>query len=92
LRTRHLNAQARLDRLRDRLLTLPSRRLALSAERLRLLSPLASLDRGWALVRREDGSLVRSVAEVAAGTPIEITLRDGTLHATVAPRKDEDPP
>lgn len=92
LRTRQLTAQARLDRLRDRLLTMPARRLALSAERLRLLSPLASLDRGWALVRREDGSLVRSAAEVSADQVIEITVRDGTFRATVAPGKDEDTP
>lgn len=91
LRTRHLTARARLDRLRDRLLTMAMRRLAVSTERLRLLSPLASLDRGWALVRRGDGSLVRSAAEVAAGTPIEITVRDGTIRATVAPGSDEDP-
>lgn len=92
LKTRHLTARARLERLRDRLLTVPARRLAVSAERLRLLSPLASLDRGWALVRREDGSLVRSAAEVSAGLAIEITVRDGTFRATVAPRKDEDAP
>lgn len=92
LRTRHLTARSRLERLRDRLLTEPARRLAVSAERLRLLSPLASLDRGWALVRREGGSLVRSAAEVSAGMPIEITVRDGTFHATVAPGQDEDAP
>lgn len=87
LKTRHLQVVARLERLRDRLLRPRTERLAMAGERLRLLSPLASLDRGWALVRREDGSLLRSIADAVAGEPIDITVRDGTVRATIAPRE-----
>lgn len=57
---------------------------ALEAElgRLRTLSPLSTLKRGYAVIRTEDG-LVGSVAGVAVGAAARATLHDGTLDMTI---------
>jgi exodeoxyribonuclease VII large subunit len=50
--------------------------------RLRTLSPGATLDRGYAIVQRSDGAVVRKPADVAAGDPLRIRLAGGELKAT----------
>ena len=55
-------------------------RLDQSAARLRALSPRATLDRGYAIVRRGD-ELLRSAAAVSPGDPLAIELADGTFGA-----------
>jgi exodeoxyribonuclease VII large subunit len=79
----------RLDLSRDHLrraplLLLERRRSALehSAGRLRALSPRATLDRGYAIVRA-GGAIVRGSSEVAAGTQIDVELATGGFGATV---------
>jgi exodeoxyribonuclease VII large subunit len=57
-------------------------RLAQTAGRLRALSPRATLDRGYAIVRRE-GELVRSTAAVSAGDTIAVEVADGRFGARV---------
>jgi exodeoxyribonuclease VII large subunit len=58
-------------------------RLEGSAAQLAALSPLATLGRGYAVVRWADnGSVVTSPAQVEAGAALEITVRDGTFAAT----------
>ncbi len=61
------------------------RRLQLesSGRRLHALSPLATLDRGYAILRTVDGRTVRSVEGLQPGTHVEMVLRDGTAAATV---------
>jgi len=54
-----------------------------SATRLNALSPLATLDRGYAIVRTAAGRTLRSVDRLEPGTPIELVMRDGTAAATV---------
>ena len=56
--------------------------LAQTAGRLRALSPRATLDRGYAIVRR-DGILVRSATAVAAGDTIAVEVADGRFGARV---------
>ncbi|MGW5667399.1 exodeoxyribonuclease VII large subunit [Micromonospora sp. NPDC003776] len=51
--------------------------------RLRALSPAATLDRGYAIVQRADGHVVRAAAEVAKGDPLRVRLAEGELAATV---------
>lgn len=79
----------RLDVSRDHLRRAPlllveRRRAAVehSAGRLRALSPRATLDRGYAIVR-EAGSIVRSSSELAAGTQVDVELGTGGFGATV---------
>ena len=49
--------------------------------RTRSLSPLATLERGYAVLLR-DGHVVRSVGGIDAGTALEVRLADGTLPVT----------
>lgn len=51
--------------------------------KLEALSPLAVLDRGYALCLGEDGQPITSAQQVAAGQPLDVRLRDGSLHTTV---------
>ncbi len=50
--------------------------------RLHALSPLATLDRGYAAARGQDGASLGSVADFAPGTPFILRLRDGEVDAT----------
>jgi exodeoxyribonuclease VII large subunit len=53
----------------------------------RALSPASTLERGYAVVQRGDGRVVRSPDDVAAGDPVRVRLAHGELDATVdAPR------
>nr|WP_275941422.1 exodeoxyribonuclease VII large subunit [Planosporangium mesophilum] len=51
--------------------------------RLRALSPAATLQRGYAIVQRPDGAVVRSPDEVGAGDRLRVRLAGGELTATV---------
>jgi exodeoxyribonuclease VII large subunit len=89
-------ARRSVERHRDRLdtsatrleraagLIVERRRAALdrSAARLRALSPLATLERGYAIVRRE-GAVVRSATRLATGDEIDVRLADGGFTGTV---------
>ena len=46
---------------------------------LRLLSPAATLERGYALVFAKDGALIRSARELAAGDHLRLRLADGEV-------------
>jgi len=67
-------------------------RLMLADRALVSLSPLATLQRGYAIVqRREDGGLVTDSAAVAAGAQVDVRLARGSFAATVdrtAPPED----
>jgi exodeoxyribonuclease VII large subunit len=57
--------------------------LSHTVARLRTLSPAATLQRGYAIVQRADGAVVRSPDEVAAKDALRIRLSEGELAATV---------
>ena len=87
-RTLERHAQ-RLSHAHERLRRAPAllverRRAALgqTGGRLRALSPRATLERGYAIVRR-DGELVRTIAGVAAGDAIAVEVADGSFGARV---------
>lgn len=56
-------------------------RLAALAGRLDALSPLATLDRGYAVARDDAGRVLASVAQFAPGDAFRLTLRDGEIRA-----------
>ncbi|MFW6042476.1 MAG: exodeoxyribonuclease VII large subunit [Chloroflexota bacterium] len=58
-------------------------RTALAAARLRTVSPLATLSRGYAIVRREDGAIVRLTGQVGRGDTLRIQVSDGKFTVTV---------
>lgn len=78
-----LNFQARLDRSIDRTLKRTSVRIGALDARLRALSPLAVLDRGYALVLAADGKLVRSATQLNAGDRVTTRLADGSFTSQV---------
>ena len=50
--------------------------------RARALSPLATLERGYAVLQNADGHVVTSVAGVAPKAAISVRVADGRVHAT----------
>jgi exodeoxyribonuclease VII large subunit len=65
-------------------------KLGALAARLDVLSPLASLDRGYSIVRRRpDGTVVRGAEQAPPGTVVDVTLARGSLECTVD-RADTD--
>nr|MBA2299268.1 exodeoxyribonuclease VII large subunit [Chloroflexota bacterium] len=59
-----------------------------SAAALAVLGPGATLDRGYAIVRREpDGSIVRDPSDASPGTGLRIRVAHGDIAATV----DDEP-
>ena len=73
------------DRLRRAPALLVERRRAQlehAAGRLRALSPRSTLERGYAIVRK-DGRVVRAAGEVAVGDEIDVALAEGGLAARV---------
>lgn len=75
-RTEH--AHERLRRAPSLALERKRARLAQVAGRLRALSPRATLERGYAIVRSDDGVL-RSVAPIDPGDALEVELVDGRV-------------
>ncbi len=51
--------------------------------RVRALSPLATLRRGYAVLQDADGHAITSVAGLAAGVTVSARVADGRVHATV---------
>ena len=64
-------------------------RLGTAAGKLDVLSPLASLARGYAIVRRDDGQVVRTAAALAAGDQVAILLARGSARARIIDTEDE---
>ena len=52
------------------------------------MSPMKVLTRGYAMTQTESGEVIRSVAQVATGENIRISLSDGCLNATVTDVKE----
>lgn len=53
------------------------------ADRLRALSPQATLDRGYAVVQTATGGVLRDAADATAGDAVLVTLASGTIDAEV---------
>ena len=58
-------------------------RTAAQAGRLAALSPLATLERGYAIVTASDGAAVTSAAALRAADAVELRLRDGVRAARI---------
>ena len=79
-----------LELLENRLISAQSGNIAKKRQRfvaqvskLDAMSPLKVLTRGYALVAKADGKLIRSVADVEPKEPIAVRVSDGTILATV---------
>jgi exodeoxyribonuclease VII large subunit len=74
-------ATARLERAMRSGIEGRRRTLRGSAGRLQALSPLATLQRGYAVARAPDGEVLRSVDDFEAGRPFQVRVTDGTVTA-----------
>jgi exodeoxyribonuclease VII large subunit len=82
--------RARLDRSIERTLQRAAIRLGALDARLNSLSPLAVLDRGYALVLSAEGTLIRSTSQLASADQLTTRLADGSFISRVestAPNK-----
>jgi exodeoxyribonuclease VII large subunit len=83
-RARLDRAAATLPRLTAATLAAARADLDASAAALAVLGPQATLDRGYAIVRRRaDGAVVREPADAPARTSLDIRVADGSIAATV---------
>ena len=80
----------RLERTRERLRLAPAlaverKRAVLerSAAKLGALSPVQTLERGYAIVRTDSGDVVASTSGLSAGAHVDVTLADGGFGARV---------
>jgi exodeoxyribonuclease VII large subunit len=82
-RERLAACRTRLDRSLERTLQRSAARISALDARLHSLSPLAVLDRGYALVLTAEGGLVRSTEQVAKGDQLTTRLSDGSFISRV---------
>src|SRR5213592_2074716 len=82
--------RARLQQIREALTDFGPReilrhreRLGTVGRRLDLLSPLATLQRGYAIAERENGHVVARAAEVDVGEALAVRFQDGRIHVHV---------
>ncbi|MBP0601307.1 exodeoxyribonuclease VII large subunit [Aeromonas sanarellii] len=80
---RHQLAEERLHALIARRRDLASHRLAMLSARLDGVSPLATLGRGYAIVRTPSGEVISRAGQVSAGQPLVTTLAEGHLRVRV---------
>ncbi len=79
--------RTRLERSLERALSRSVARFSALHARLHSLSPLAVLDRGYALVLDANGIVVRSTSQVASGDLLTTRLSNGTLISRVESAK-----
>ena len=82
-----VNAAERLHNAWTRCLTAAQARVELAARALQAVSPLATLQRGFAIIARaSDGAIIRRSVEINVGEQLEARLADGTISARVTAR------
>ena len=47
------------------------------------MSPLATIARGYSILQREDGAIVRSTSDVESGDALQAKLADGKIRVRV---------
>ena len=100
---RAAHPRRRIDRLRERLQALRGRPQSLLArhlqhEALRLrglarslhaISPLATVARGYSILQRDDGRVIRSIADTQPGEAVQARLHDGRLRLRVEAQESD---
>jgi exodeoxyribonuclease VII large subunit len=81
----------RINRSLDRTLRRAAVRIGAVDARLHSLSPLAVLDRGYALVLSPNGALIRSTTQIASGDQLTTRLADGSFTSRVESTTPQDP-
>jgi exodeoxyribonuclease VII large subunit len=82
-RERLAACRTRLDRTLERMIHISAATVSSLDARLHSLSPLAVLDRGYALVLNAEGGLVRSAVQLKQGDQVTTRLSDGAFTSRV---------
>ena len=82
----------RIQRSMERTLQRAMVRIGALDARLHSLSPLAVLDRGYALVINAEGNVVKSVAELTPNDLLTTRLADGKFTSRVEAKSDKSEP
>src|SRR5213594_2239868 len=80
---------AALSAVAPREVTRNRERLEGLGRRLDVLSPLATLQRGYAIAEREDGHVVAHAAEVGSGDALAVRFQDGRIRVHVNHEQEE---
>ena len=88
-RERWRTAQSDLRRALLRQVELTQQRLKLADRSLQALSPLATLQRGYAIVMQDEGKVVTDSAATTRGAELDVRLARGGLSVTVAKIKPD---
>ena len=76
--------QERLSAAIEKLVERKAQRLRSADEKLNMLNPLRVLQRGYSVVRRQDGTVVCSAETVRRGDELEVWLQEGRLEVVVS--------
>jgi exodeoxyribonuclease VII large subunit len=89
LRLRHQMLEGRMTNALGKAMGHAENRLALAVRTLNTVSPLATLERGFAIVTRAaDGALVTDVMSVDVGDDIDARVARGTVRARITHKSD----
>ncbi len=90
---RSANAAKAMNLAAERTVQARRHRLDQLSARLDALSPLATLQRGYAIAVNEQGAAIRTIGSVEVGQKIEVRVADGRIGAAVEKlrRKDQTP-
>lgn len=67
----------------DRQLLISRHQLAMAAEKLDTVSPLATLMRGYSISQSNDGQVITKASQVQSGDRMVTRLADGTIYSTI---------
>jgi exodeoxyribonuclease VII large subunit len=79
---------SRLKRATAAHLTLQQARFESAVRTLNAVSPLATVERGYAIVTGADGRVIRSASTAANNDEVQIRLAEGKLRARVTGREE----
>ena len=80
----------RMDSANQRLLDKRKQQFIGLTAKLDALSPLKVLTRGYAMVQKQDGVVLRSVTQAQPGEKVKVTLSDGNFYASVLDHEVKD--
>lgn len=73
----------RLNQVLDRKIEYEKNRLSNLINKLNLLNPTTSLDRGYSILLDKDGNMITTIASVADKDELRLLLKDGIIHVKV---------
>ncbi len=75
--------QMRMEKAVDRTIERKQAALDGANQHLKAVNPLATLKRGYAIVRHKDGRIISSISRVQVGDAVEVRVSDGSFDADV---------